>query len=149
MLGASGLVGEGGAPILDTIRPARDQGESRPRHRLGQAVAQQRHDVDCLARTIDAALGIEVGVDRARQRPAFDAAIGEVEGGPRHVLDRKVTLGAIGHDRDRRGSTGSAQKARIEPDVAVGVGCRSGELVIVASDKGDREPGVRQSERGE
>ena len=50
------------------------------RHGGAGGVAHERREVHLLARAIDAALGIEVAVERARGRAALHAAVGEIEG---------------------------------------------------------------------
>ena len=64
------------AAVFDAVRPLDHQ---RQRHveRGGAArVAQQRGDMHGLAGAIDAALGIDEGVEPGRHRPAGDAAVG-------------------------------------------------------------------------
>ena len=51
-----------------------------PAPRRPQRVAQQRRHVHGLAGAIDAALGIDEGIEPVRRRAAGDAAIGQIEG---------------------------------------------------------------------
>ena len=73
---AEALIGNKRAAIFDTVRPLHDQGQRRARSRLPSHVAQQRGDRHGLTAAIDAALGIDEGIEACRLRPAADAAIG-------------------------------------------------------------------------
>ncbi len=92
-----------------------------------RAIAQQRRHIDRLARTIDAALGVDEAVERAGRRAAGDAAIGQVEGAGREVEEGIVAARGLGDEDGRRKAAFAARETRLEMHVAAGV------VVAVAS----------------
>src|SRR5262249_14725377 len=77
---ADALVGDDDTAILDAIRTLDHQSQRHAERRNALRVAQQRREVDGLAGAIDAALGIDKGIEAGWHRAAGDAAVGEVEG---------------------------------------------------------------------
>ena len=78
-------------------------------------VAQHRHELHGLAGAIDAALGIEEGVDRAGLVAARDAAVGEVERRLAELEAREILLGGVGRHhgagaRPRRGPSAGRRR---------------------------------------
>ena len=72
--------GTSDAAIFDAVRPLDHQRQRHVRRRRALRVAQQRRHVHGLAGAIDAALGIDEGIEPGRHRPAGDAAVGQIEG---------------------------------------------------------------------
>ena len=64
---------------LGAVGPLDDQRHRHVLERVGRVVAHHGHELHRLAGPIDAALGVEEGIDRAGQGAAVDAAVGEVE----------------------------------------------------------------------
>ena len=67
---AEALVGDDGAAILDAVRPLDHQRQRHAGRGDALAVAQQRRHVHGLAGAIDAALGIDEGIEPGRRRAA-------------------------------------------------------------------------------
>ena len=76
---AGTLQGVGEAGELAAVGALDDQGDGQVGKRVGCIVAHQRHELHRLTGAIDAALGIEEGVDRAGLRASIDTAIRQVE----------------------------------------------------------------------
>ena len=72
---AGTLQGVGEAGELAAVGALDDQGDGQVGKRVGCIVAHQRHELHRLTGAIDAALGIEEGVDRAGLRASIDTAI--------------------------------------------------------------------------
>src|SRR6185369_8378975 len=70
----------GKARELAAVRPLDDQRDRHVGERHRRGVAYHRHELHGLAGSIDAALGVEEGVDRPGLVAAGDAAVGKVEG---------------------------------------------------------------------
>ena len=103
---------------------------------VGCIVAQQRHELHRLAGAVDAALGIEEGVDRAGLRASIDAAIRQVESRLGELEPREFLLGRIrGHDGDRFGRTGALDKARGERGAPVGAGDDLADRLVAAREQ--------------
>ena len=97
---AQALVRHHGAPIFDAVRPL-DHKRQRHAERGGALrVAQQRGEIDGLAGAIDAALGVDEGVEPGRRGAARDAAVGEIEGRRLEAEEGVVAL-RIGGDQQR------------------------------------------------
>ena len=86
---AQALVRDQRAAEFDAIGAFNDEGERHIERRAAMRIAQQRCQVDGLARAIDAALGIDEGVQPVRRRTAADAAIGEIESRTLEVQEAK------------------------------------------------------------
>ncbi len=76
---AKALVVDELALVFDAVGPLDDEGQRQAGFRLALGVAQQRGGEHGLAGAVDAALGVEEGVERARRVAAGDAAVGQVE----------------------------------------------------------------------
>src|SRR3984957_13391570 len=77
---AEALVGQSCASVFNAVRPFDDQGQRQAGFRHALGVAQKRRGEYGLARSIDAALGVEECVEASGRIAAGDAAIAEVEG---------------------------------------------------------------------
>ncbi len=77
---AEPLVGDARALVFDAVGTLDDQRQRQTALGLALGVAQQRGDEHRLAGAIDAALGVEERVERARRVASADAAVGEIEG---------------------------------------------------------------------
>src|SRR5262249_31685885 len=103
--------------------------------RYALRVAQQRRDVDGLAGAIDAALGIDEGVEAGRHRAAGDAAIGEVEG-RRLQAEERVVAARVGRDQERRRErTLPAREAHFELNGAGIMGALGRKNLVAARQK--------------
>ena len=74
------------------------------------------------AGAIDAALGIEIGVDRAGRGAAADAAVGQIEGRAAQIEEAEIAVVAIGHHHDGLVAAGAAEQAGIEIGAADRIG---------------------------
>ena len=129
---------------LDAVRPLEDEGERQARQRLGAAVAGERQDVNGIQRPVDAALGVHENIDRARRLAPGDAAVAEIEAGPRQVeKDEVLTRRVAGQNGGGRHGCGAADQARIEAGMAVGIGLRRAEDFVVARDQLELDAGRR------
>ena len=86
---AQALVGDQRAAEFDAIGALNDEGERHVERRAALRIAQQRRQIRGLAGAIDAALGIDEGVQPVRRRTAADAAIGEIERRPLRLRKAK------------------------------------------------------------
>ena len=139
---AETLVGQGRALVLDAVRPLDHQRQRQAG--LGDAlgVAQQRGREHRLARAIDAALGVEEGVEPGGRVAAADAAVGEVEGVLREV--EEIVVVAEGRDqKPRRRAALAARQARVEIDPAVRAGRLGREHFVVARNELELDAGER------
>jgi len=73
---AEARVGQGGASALDAVGPGDHEGQRQARHGAAGGVAQQGGEEHGLARPVDAALGIDEGVESLRRHAALDAPVG-------------------------------------------------------------------------
>ena len=87
------------------------------------------------ATPIDAALGIDEGIDGSRRRAAGDTAIGEVEGRLLHVEEAVVAVSGLRDDEGGGGTTFALQQAGIEQHVARRVRLRFAQHLVVARDE--------------
>ena len=76
---AEALIGNERAAIFDPVRPLDRERQGHAERGGTLRVAQQRGEVRGLARAIDAALGIDEGIEAARRRTPADAAVAEIE----------------------------------------------------------------------
>ena len=81
-------------------------------------VAQQRGEIGGLAGAIDAALGIDEGVEPVRRRAAGDAAVGQIEGRRLEVEKGVVALAGRRRRQRRRRAALAARQARFEQRLA-------------------------------
>ena len=81
---AEALVGDDDALVLDPVGSLHDESQRHAGLRDAARVAQQRGDIDGLARAIDAALGIEERIERIGRFAPRHAAIGQIERRLRH-----------------------------------------------------------------
>ena len=121
----------------DAVRTLELEGERQAGDGLGLDVAQQRRQEDDLARAVDAALGGREEIERTRRRPAFDAAVGQVEGGLCDIEEGVVAGCGLDGDELRRAAAGAAGEARGEVGAAVGVGGGFAEDFVVDRDQAD------------
>ncbi len=121
-----------------------DQRHRHAGHRVGSPVAQQGHDVDRLARAINAAVGIDETIDRPGQGTAVDAAVGKIERRTGEVGEVEIAVGAIGHHRGGRRAARPLRQAGIKMRAAVGVGGRHRQFVVVVRDQGQLQTGHRR-----
>ncbi len=134
---AEALIGEKLAAVLDAVRPPDHHRQRQVGDGIGDVVADERGGVDRLAGPINAALGAQIRVDRAGRLASFDAAVSEIEGGPRKIEEGVVAVIGLGNDKLRRLSAGAADEARIEMRIAVGVGVGGCQHFIVAGDEAE------------
>jgi len=115
---AKAFVGEREAAMLDAIGALYDQGYGKRRGDAG-AVTQDRGEVHVLAGAIDAALGVDIAIERAWCVAAFDAAIREIEGIGCEVEEGVLAGIVLGNDDCGLQAADAAGLARLEADVAV------------------------------
>ena len=96
-----------------------------------------------LAGAVDAAIGIEIGIDRTRLRPAGDAAVAQIEGGAADFEKIEIAVLAVGHDRKRLVAAAAAHEPARDPGEPVGVAGHARQLAVVAG----IEPHARRRER--
>ena len=141
-MAAQALVRHQAAPILDAVGPLDHEGQRHAERRSALGVAQQRGEIGRLARAIDAALGIDEGIEAVRRRPAGDAAVGEIEGGRVEVEEGKIALAVIGGDQRRRGTALPAGQARFELHMAAGVGVARRQHLVAARNQPHLDAGL-------
>ncbi len=88
--------------------------------------------MDGFARAVDAAVGVEIGVDRPGRRPAADPAVGQVEGGTPDFEEIEVAAGAVGHHRVGLVAAAAMQYPARDAGDPVGVARRRGKFAVVA-----------------
>ena len=99
-----------------------------------------------LAGAIDAAVGVGERIHRARLDAALDAAVGQVEGGRRHVEEGVVAGLRLGHQHGGGLAAFAALQAWIEAHVAAAVGLGGAQHLVVAGQQAD--VGVHHCGRG-
>ncbi len=112
------------------IRPEDSHGE-RPVGGAARAVAHEARDMRGLARAIDAAIKIEIGVDDGRRGAPVDVAIGKIKRRAIEVERGEILFGAIGHDHARRQRIFSVDGGLFEAGAPVGGRRRQREDVVV------------------
>ena len=105
------------------------------RRGLAGRVAHERGDVHVLAGAVDAALGVDVAVERARRLAALDAAVGEIEGVGGQIEEGVLAAAVLGDEDRRLQAAFAARQAGLEAGVAVGVGLGGAEHLVVAGDR--------------
>ena len=128
---AEALVGHSCAFVFDAVRPLDDERQRQAGFRHALGVAQKRRGEHGLARTIDAALGVEECVESSGRIAAGDAAIAEVES----VLseaEEAVVAGERGDQKAWRRAALAAREAGIEIDPPVGAGRLRRQHFVVA-----------------
>src|SRR6202011_132097 len=87
-----------GLPLLDfdPVRPQQSQSDRQTRNRIGLVVAHQGDQLDRLAGPVDAAIGVEEGVDGTRLRAAADAAVAQIESSAANLEKVEVAVGTVG-----------------------------------------------------
>ena len=132
---AEPLVRDQSAAELNAVGALDDEGERYVERGGALRIAQKRGEVSCLAGAINAALGINKGIESVRRRTAADAAIGEIEGRRLEVEERIVAL-RIACGQECRGSTAlPARQPCLELRVAVRVGVAGGQHFIAPGDE--------------
>ena len=129
--GGERLAGHGGARELHAVGTRGDQGERRG-DSGADAVAQHRGRMDGFAGAIDAALGIQISVDRTGRVAAADAAIREIEGRTAQIEEAEITVRTIGHHDDGFVAALAVEQTRIKIGAALPVGRYGGEHIVVA-----------------
>ena len=137
------------APVLHPVGALDDERQRRAGDGIRGVVANERGEIDGLARSIDAALGIQEHVERARRRPAGDAAVGQVEAGAGQVDEGEVRVRHRRGQHARRQAAGAARHAGAEVRHAARVGDRLAEQFVVARDQlhGDAFERLRRFQR--
>ena len=93
-------------------------------------VAQQRHHLHRLARTVDAAIQPDISIERPRVRQADDASIRQVECSGGQVKQR-IVVAAQHLDRTRAGRSCPMQQRRGEAADAIRIGGGFAEDFVV------------------
>ena len=138
------LQGMSEACELAAVRPLHDQGDRHVGQRIAAVVADHGHELHSLAGPVDAALGIEKGIDRAGLRTAIDAAVRQIERGLGEFEAREVLAGRIlRHDGDRLGGAAAFQKARREGGAAILRRDGLAERFVAARQNHDLDAGQR------
>ncbi len=131
---AAALILDRSAAIFDAVRPPDDERQRQTGDGDALGIAGERRQVNRLAGAIDAALGVEEGVEPFRSDPALHAAIGEVEGGLLEVEEAVILAGARRHEAGREAAL-APREAGVEAGEAVGVGRGRAEDLIVAGEE--------------
>ena len=134
---AHALVGDRGALVFDAVGPFHDEGERQAGDGDALGIAQERRQIDRFSRTVDPALGVEIGVERMRRRAAFHAAVGQIEGGRGKIEEIIIAVWRARDDEAGRHAAGAARKARIEAHAAVGAGRRRRQDLVVMCDEAE------------
>ena len=88
-------------------------------------------------RAIDAALGIDVGVDGAGRIAALDAAVGQIEGVERQIEEGIFAGALLGDQNGRCRAAFAFGEGGVELGVAAGVGLGGRQHFVVAGDELD------------
>ena len=131
---AEPLITNARALILDAVGTFDDQRQRQPRLGDTLGVAEERRDEDGLAGAIDAAFGVEEGVERARRVAPGNAAIGQVERALRQI-EKTVVVAERGDEQAERRPAHAARQAGIEIDAPVRAGLANREHLVVARDQ--------------
>ncbi len=141
-MAAQALVRHQRAPIFDAVGPLDHEGQRHAGRRRALGVAQQRGEISRLARAIDAALGIDEGIEAVRRRAAGDAAVGKIERGTGEVEEGKVALAVIDGDQRGSGTALPAGQARFELHMAAGIGAARRQHLVAARDQPHLDAGL-------
>ena len=129
---ADPLIGHRDAAILDAVGPLDHKRERKIQSRPTLRIAQQRHDMHGFARAIDAAFGIDEGVEPRRRRAAGDAAVAQIECRA-FQIEKSIVALRVGRDQHgRRQRPLAARQSRLEGYAAVGVALFGAEHFIAA-----------------
>ena len=142
-IAAEAGIGQRLAEELDAVRPLDHEGEGQAGDGDGARVADQRGEMDGLARPVDSALGRHEHIERPGRGAAVDAAVGQIERGAGEVDERIVAIADAGVDHLRGGAAGAAGEAGIEADIAVLVGGALAEHVVIDRDEAELDAGDR------
>ena len=138
------LQGMGEAGEFAAIGPFDDQRHRQAGERRRAIVAQQRHQLNRLARAVDAALGVEKGIDRPRLGTAIDAAVGKVKCRFRQFEACEFLPGGVGgHDGEGFRRPLALDQAGGEGCAAVGRRQRLGNRLVAARQQNDFQAGQR------
>ena len=129
---AQALVRHRGAAKLDAVGPLDNERQRHAKRRRALRIAQQRGEIGGLAGAIDAALGIDEGIETVRRRPAADAAVGEIEGRRFQAEEGIVALRIGRGEHGRRGTALPARQAGLELRVTAGIGAARGQHLVAA-----------------
>ena len=117
---------------IDAVGALDDERQRGAGRGIAEAVAQERGEIDRLAGAIDAAFGIDKGIETGRRAPARHAAIGEIEG-RRFQAEKCVIRLAVGCDQKRRRRTAlAARQIGFELNVPVRIGALGRKHLIAA-----------------
>ena len=129
---AETLVGDDRAAIFDAVRPLHHHRQRHVERGDAARVAQQRGYVHGLAGAIDAAFGVDEGIERRRRDAPGDAAVAEVECGRLETEEGVIAARIGGDDEGRRQAALPAHQAGLEQRVAGGVGASRRDNLVVA-----------------
>ena len=115
---------------------------------LGSLVAREADQMHRFSGAIDAAIGVQIGIDRPRRRAPGDAAVAQIEGGAADFEKIEVAVLAVGHDRERLVAAGAVREPARDPGEPVGIARDARQLAVVAGIKAHGNagngPGVRE-----
>ena len=133
---AEPLVVEHDAPVLDAVGPRDDERHGQARQPCLRASRTSAVRCTVFAGTVDAALGIEIAIDRPGRIAALDAAIGQIEGA-RGEIEERVVRRAPFCATSIAGCRPPSPRVRpgIEPGVAARIGLGRREHLVVARDE--------------
>ena len=102
------------------------------------AIADQPHQPHPLAGAVDAAFGVEIGINIARAVTPVDAAVGKIERRALQIERGEIALRAVGHDIARPRRTFAVHQSFVEMNAAFAVGARARQFFVVLRDQGQR-----------
>ena len=131
-MAAQALIRHRGAAKLNAVRPLDNKRQRHAQCGCALRIAQQRGEVGGLAGAVDAALGIDKGVQPVRCRPAADAAVAEIEGRCFEAEERIIVLRIGCGEHGRSGAALPARQARLELRVTARIGAACGQNFVAA-----------------
>ena len=131
---ARALILDLAAAIFDAVGPLDHERQRQAGDGRAARIAQQAGEIDRLARAVDAALGVEIGVEPGGSDAALHAAIREIEGGLLQVEKAVILAQQRGDEAGRIAALALAQR-RVEAGIAIGVAADRGQDLVVAGDE--------------
>ena len=122
--------------IFHAVGTAHHQRQRNTRHGDATNIAQERGERHSLAGSIDAAFGVQKGVDGTRCRPALDAAVSEIERGRTKIEKAVIRAGAC-HQNARRKPALASRQPGIEHGDAGGIRLFRRQNFVVAGNQAD------------
>ena len=126
---------------FDPVGPHQPQGQRQAGSRLGLVVAHQSGEMHAFTGPVDATVGVEIGVDRSRLRPAADPAVGQVEGGTTDFEEIEIAVRSGSDHGVRLVAALSAKHSAGNAGEPLSIGGCCGQFAVVAGQQAQLHPG--------